>query len=67
MKNNIKATKMQLAEKRSVKAPVSCLQTKKVSNEIAFLSKQLKGFLRDRTGANRASARAAKKNSYIVP
>jgi hypothetical protein len=47
MKNNIKATKMQLAEIRSVKAPVSCLQTRKVSNELVLLSNQLKGSLRE--------------------
>ena len=66
MKNNNKATKMQLAKKRSVKAPVSCLQTKKVSTELALLSKQLKGSLQYRIGVNRATARTAKKNMYYV-
>ena len=65
MKNNIKATKMQLAKKRSVKAPVSCLQTKKVSNELALLSKQLRGSLRDRTRVSRATSRAMKSSYYV--
>ena len=62
MKNNIKATKMQLAKKHSVKAQISITQTKKVSTELGQVSERLKHSLRDRG----SRARAAKQVSCYV-
>ena len=57
MKNNIKATKMQLAKNHPVKMQISCVQTKKVSREHKQLSERLKRGSR---------ARTAKEVSYYV-
>jgi transposase len=62
MKNNIKATKMQLAKKHSVKTQISCEQTKKASIEIEQLSERIKHPMRDRG----SRARAAKEVSFYV-
>jgi hypothetical protein len=62
MKNNIKATKMQLAKKHPVKTQISSKQTKNVSREIDHLSERLKHLMRD-CGSQ---ARAAKKVSFCV-
>ena len=59
MKNNIKATKMQLAKKHPVKAQISNTQTKKVSKEIGQLSERLKHPMRDRG----SRARTAKQKT----
>ena len=42
MKNNIKATKMQLAKKHPVKTQISSTQTKKVSTELERVGERLK-------------------------
>ena len=62
MKNNIKATTMQLAKNHSVKAQITGTQTKKASRESEQLSERLKYPIRD--GGSRA--RAAKEvNCYV--
>ena len=55
MKNNIKATKMQLAKKHLVKAQISTTQTKKESREIEQLSQRMKHPIRERGSRTRAA------------
>lgn len=62
MKNNIKATKMQLAKKHPVKAQTNCLQTNRVSIESDQERERLKHSLRN----HGSRERAAKKVSCYV-
>jgi transposase len=62
MKNNIKATKMQLAKKHPVKTQISSTQTKKASREIEDLSGRFKHPMRN----SGSQARAAKEVSFYV-
>ena len=62
MKNNIKATKMQLAKKHTVKTQISDVQTKKVSIETDPERERLKHSLRNRG----SRARSAKEVSCHV-
>lgn len=59
MKNNNKATQMQLAKNHSVKAQISSVQAKKVSRELEQVGKRLRNSSRDRG----SRARAAKELS----
>jgi transposase len=62
MKNNIKATKMQLAKKHAVKAQIDEVQTKNVSTQLEQVGKRLNHSLRNRG----RRARAAKEVSCYV-
>ncbi len=62
MKDNIKATKMQLAKKHPVKAQINCVQTKKVSIEPDQERERVKHSLRNRG----SRVRAAKEVSCYV-
>ena len=59
MKNNINATKMQLAKKHPVKAQINCVQTKRVSIERDQEGERLKHSLRNRGRRERAGKKVS--------